>query len=85
MRGENGQHKMTLKTAGIVIIGLYQHPEYNMPLAKANLDIRLLLPADMQQQEVNEALAKALHLYLVSMLFSIHFQRKNRLLLIAKA
>lgn len=32
VRGENGQHEMTLKTAGTVIGGLHQHPEYNVPL-----------------------------------------------------
>ncbi|MGK2889902.1 MAG: inorganic triphosphatase [Candidatus Malihini olakiniferum] len=79
VRGENGQHEMTLKTTGTVIGGLHQHPEYNVPLADSNLDIRLLR-ADVWLQRVNvEALAQALH-YLVH-IFSV----KNGLLLITKA
>lgn len=72
VRGENGQHEMTLKTAGTVIGGLHQHPEYNVPLADANLDIRLL-PADVWPQGVDvEVLTQALH-----PLFSTHFQREK--------
>lgn len=72
VRGENGQHEMTLKTAGTVIGGLHQHPEYNVPLANATLDIRLL-PADIWPPECDvDALAQALH-----PLFSTHFQREQ--------
>ncbi|MGL9734082.1 MAG: hypothetical protein ACR5LD_06815 [Symbiopectobacterium sp.] len=63
---------MMLKTAGTVIGGLHQNPECNVPLANANLDIRLL-PADVWPQKCDfEALAQALH-----PLFSTHFQREQ--------
>ncbi|WP_252120337.1 CYTH domain-containing protein [Symbiopectobacterium purcellii] len=49
-----------------------QHPEYNVPLANATLDIRLL-PADVWPPECDvDALAQALH-----PLFSTHFQREQ--------
>lgn len=37
IRGENERYEMTAKTAGKVIGGLHQHPEYNVALEKAEL------------------------------------------------
>ncbi|MFC3396550.1 inorganic triphosphatase [Brenneria rubrifaciens] len=46
IRGENERYEMTAKTAGKVVGGLHQHPEYNVALEKAELDLSLL-PADI--------------------------------------
>lgn len=73
VRGENGQYEMTLKTAGKVIGGLHQHPEYNVALGdSATLDISLL-PADVWPEgcDVN-ALKQALQ-----PLFTTDFQRER--------
>ncbi|WP_142984611.1 CYTH domain-containing protein [Atlantibacter hermannii] len=37
VRGDNGRYEMTMKTAGRVIGGVHQHPEYNIPLESAEL------------------------------------------------
>lgn len=73
VRGENGHYEMTLKTAGKVIGGLHQHPEYNIALGDTpTLDIRLL-PADVWPETCDvAALQQALH-----PLFSTHFQRER--------
>ncbi len=46
VRGNNECYEMTAKTAGKIIGGLHQHPEYNIPLPGPELDISLL-PADI--------------------------------------
>ncbi|BES86075.1 CYTH domain-containing protein [Pectobacterium araliae] len=46
IRGENERYEMTAKTAGKVIGGLHQHPEYNVALEKAELDLSLF-PAEV--------------------------------------
>ena len=42
VRGNNDHYEMTAKTAGKIIGGLHQHPEYNIPLPGPELDISLL-------------------------------------------
>lgn len=72
VRGENGRYEMTAKTAGKVVGGLHQHPEYNVELAGPQLDIRLL-PAEIWPQGGDvEALAQALR-----PLFSTDFKRET--------
>ena len=44
IRGNNERYEMTVKTAGKVIGGLHQHPEYNIPLPGPELDLSLLPP-----------------------------------------
>ncbi|MEH2922495.1 inorganic triphosphatase [Samsonia erythrinae] len=39
IRGDNQRYEMTAKTAGKVIAGLHQHPEYNVALENAELDL----------------------------------------------
>ncbi|HEY0209332.1 inorganic triphosphatase [Acerihabitans sp.] len=46
VRGNNDRYEMTAKTAGTIVGGLHQHPEYNIPLAGPEIDIALL-PADI--------------------------------------
>jgi len=46
IRGFDGQYEMTIKTAGRVIGGLHQRPEYNVPLATDSLDLAAF-PADI--------------------------------------
>ncbi|SLM64371.1 CYTH domain-containing protein [Dickeya aquatica] len=71
IRGENGQYEMTVKTAGKVVGGLHQHPEYNVALASPQLDIRQL-PAEIWPEGCDlDALAGALQ-----PLFSTDFQRE---------
>ncbi|MGM3160923.1 CYTH domain-containing protein [Dickeya undicola] len=71
IRGENGRYEMTVKTAGKVVGGLHQHPEYNVDLPGPQLDIRLL-PAEIWPEDCDiDALAQALQ-----PLFSTDFQRE---------
>ncbi|MGM3174692.1 inorganic triphosphatase [Dickeya lacustris] len=71
VRGENGRYEMTVKTAGRVVGGLHQHPEYNVALSSAQLDIRQL-PGEIWPEGCDiDALAQALH-----PLFSTDFQRE---------
>lgn len=46
IRGYDDQYEMTLKIGGKVTGGLYQRPEYNIPLQEAQLDIALF-PAEI--------------------------------------
>lgn len=72
VRGENGRYEMTLKTAGKVIGGLHQHPEYNVPQENAALDIRRL-PEEVWPEGTDiDALQRALR-----PLFSTDFQRER--------
>ncbi|MFP1934966.1 inorganic triphosphatase [Lonsdalea quercina] len=71
IRGENGCYEMTAKTAGKVVGGLHQHPEYNVELAGPQLDIRLL-PDDIWPEQCDlDALAAEL-----TPLFSTDFRRE---------
>lgn len=46
IRGCDGKYEMTLKTAGSVIGGLHQRPEYNVAIAKPTLGLKKF-PADI--------------------------------------
>lgn len=39
IRGANGQYEMTMKIAGRVVGGLHQRPEYNIDIAKPELEL----------------------------------------------
>ncbi|WP_323640258.1 inorganic triphosphatase [Pectobacterium polonicum] len=72
IRGENERYEMTAKTAGKVIGGLHQHPEYNVALEKAELDLSLF-PAEMWPEDCDiEALQPSLN-----PLFSTDFTREK--------
>jgi triphosphatase len=72
IRGFGDSYEMTLKTAGQTIGGLHQRPEYNVALAKPELDITLL-PAEIWPQGCDLA---ALQQQLQP-LFSTHFVREK--------
>lgn len=72
IRGENGRYEMTVKTAGKVVGGLHQHPEYNVSLPGPHLDIHLLPPEIWPEGCDIEALSQA-----VQPLFSTDFQRES--------
>lgn len=72
VRGNNDRFEMTAKTAGKVIGGLHQHPEYNIPLSGPELDISLL-PAEIWPQGMAAA---ALQPRLAS-LFSTDYLREK--------
>lgn len=46
IRGENDNYEMTMKTAGSVVGGLHQRPEYNVAISKPTLALKKL-PADI--------------------------------------
>ncbi|WP_113626723.1 CYTH domain-containing protein [Pectobacterium peruviense] len=72
IRGENERYEMTAKTAGKVIGGLHQHPEYNVALEKAELDLSLF-PAEVWPEDCDvEALQSSLN-----PLFSTDFTREK--------
>ncbi|PWD61821.1 CYTH domain-containing protein [Pectobacterium parmentieri] len=72
IRGENEHYEMTAKTAGKVIGGLHQHPEYNIALEKAELDLSLF-PAEVWPEDCDiEALQPSL-----IPLFSTDFTREK--------
>ncbi|QHQ18649.1 CYTH domain-containing protein [Pectobacterium parmentieri] len=72
IRGENERYEMTAKTAGKVIGGLHQHPEYNIALEKAELDLSLF-PAEVWPEDCDiEALQPSL-----TPLFSTDFTREK--------
>lgn len=72
IRGENECYEMTAKTAGKVVGGLHQHPEYNIELEKAELDLSLF-PADIWPEHCDlVALQQSL-----APLFSTDFSREK--------
>lgn len=72
IRGTGEQYEMTLKTAGQTIGGLHQRPEYNVDLARPELNIHLL-PAEIWPAGCDlDALQQQL-----KPLFSTHFQREK--------
>ncbi|MBT9184153.1 inorganic triphosphatase [Pectobacterium punjabense] len=72
IRGENERYEMTAKTAGKVIGGLHQHPEYNVALENAELDLSLF-PAEMWPEDCDiEVLQPSLN-----PLFSTDFTREK--------
>ncbi|AOR62238.1 inorganic triphosphatase [Pectobacterium wasabiae] len=72
IRGENERYEMTAKTAGKVVGGLHQHPEYNVALEKAELDLSLF-PTEVWPDDCDiEALQPSL-----TPLFSTDFTREK--------
>ncbi|PWC15845.1 inorganic triphosphatase [Brenneria roseae subsp. americana] len=72
IRGENERYEMTVKTAGKVVGGLHQHPEYNVALEKSELDLSLF-PADIWPENCDvTALQRSLN-----PLFSTDFTREK--------
>ncbi|MEQ9860526.1 inorganic triphosphatase [Pectobacterium cacticida] len=72
IRGENERYEMTVKTAGRVIGGLHQHPEYNIALDKDALDLSLL-PAEIWPEDCDiDALQASL-----APLFTTDFTREK--------
>jgi triphosphatase len=60
IRGFDDSYEMTIKTAGKVVAGLHQRPEYNVSLSRPELDLSLF-PADIWPQECDlDALQAAL-------------------------
>ncbi|AUX94762.1 inorganic triphosphatase [Mixta gaviniae] len=72
IRGVGEQYEMTLKTAGQTVGGLHQRPEYNVDIAKPELDIARL-PAEVWPAGCDlEALQQQL-----TPLFTSHFSRER--------
>ena len=70
VRSINDVHEQTLKQKGAVVGGLHRRPEYNVPLATANVDIRLfpeeIWPSDFHINTVQDTLVP---------IFTTHFHR----------
>ena len=70
VRSKNDVHEQTLKQKGAVVGGLHSRPEYNVPLATANVDIRLfpedIWPEEFQVNAIQETLVPV---------FTTHFHR----------
>lgn len=75
VRGVNGCFEQTLKTAGHVVAGLHQRPEFNVPLTdnKPELSLfeRSIWPADIQPDVIQDKL---------EVIFTTHFTRVAYLL-----
>lgn len=72
IRGKGHHYEMTMKTAGRVIGGLHQRPEYNVALSEPTLDLALF-PADIWPAELDiSALQQQL-----TPLFSTNFSRET--------
>ncbi|WP_436893929.1 inorganic triphosphatase [Siccibacter turicensis] len=72
VRGDNGRCEMTIKTAGRVVGGLHQRPEYNVPLESEALDLARF-PAEIWPEGMDVvALQQA-----VQPLFSTDFLREK--------
>ncbi len=72
IRGFDDQYEMTVKTAGKVVGGLHQRPEYNVPLAKPELALTLFPPHIWPDNCDVEALQSRLNA-----LFSTDFMREK--------
>jgi triphosphatase len=72
VRGNNDHYEMTAKTAGKIIGGLHQHPEYNIPLPGPELDISLLPTTIWPQGVAVDQLQQRL-----APLFSTDYQREK--------
>lgn len=70
VRSVNDVHEQTLKMKGTTVGGLHQRPEFNLPLATANIDIRLfdseIWPEQFDVNGIQNSLLP---------LFTTHFQR----------
>lgn len=72
IRGDQGRYEMTMKIAGRTVGGLHQRPEYNIAIAKPELELDKL-PADVWPQgEMPEGLPQQ-----VQPLFSTDFYREK--------
>ncbi|WP_338884298.1 MULTISPECIES: inorganic triphosphatase [Xenorhabdus] len=72
IRGFDGQYEMTIKTAGKVIGGLHQRPEFNIPLSQPKLDLTLF-PALIWPENTDLAHLQAQ----LTELFSTDFSREK--------
>ncbi|CAQ85637.1 MULTISPECIES: CYTH domain-containing protein [Photorhabdus] len=72
IRGFDDQYEMTIKTAGKVIGGLHQRPEYNVRLVKPELALTLFPPHIWPEKCDVEELQSRLHA-----LFSTDFMREK--------
>ncbi|MEA9390444.1 inorganic triphosphatase [Acerihabitans sp. TG2] len=72
VRGNNDRYEMTAKTAGKIIGGLHQHPEYNIALPGPELNISLL-PTDIWPQGIAVDSLQAR----LAPLFSTDYQREK--------
>ncbi|MDX7990523.1 CYTH domain-containing protein [Xenorhabdus littoralis] len=72
IRGFDGHYEMTIKTAGKVIGGLHQRPEFNVPLHYPELDLSLF-PAHIWPENTDIAHLQSQ----LSELFSTHFTREK--------
>ncbi|MEY0231428.1 CYTH domain-containing protein [Providencia manganoxydans] len=72
IRGCDGHYEMTIKTAGQVIGGLHQRPEYNVEIATPELDLAAF-PVDIWPEGTDvQQLQSQLQI-----LFSTHFMRET--------
>ncbi|CAM3798083.1 inorganic triphosphatase [Xenorhabdus thuongxuanensis] len=72
IRGFDGHYEMTIKTAGKVIGGLHQRPEFNIPLHQPKLDLALF-PAHIWPENTDLAYLQAQ----LTELFSTDFNREK--------
>ncbi|MDR0218220.1 MAG: CYTH domain-containing protein [Enterobacteriaceae bacterium] len=72
IRGFGEQYEMTMKTAGKVIAGLHQRPEFNVPLQQPKLDLARF-PADIWPEKSNLAQLQAD----LAEMFSTNFSREK--------
>ncbi|MFS1562460.1 MAG: inorganic triphosphatase [Candidatus Arsenophonus phytopathogenicus] len=77
IRGCDGRYEMTIKTAGKVIGGLHQRPEYNVEINKPELNL-LAFPREIWPKNINVARLQSQ----LTTLFYTDFSRENGLLLI---
>ncbi len=80
IRGVDGQHEMTLKTAGNTLGGLHQRAEYNVDLPADELDVARL-PAEVWPQGTDLAALQQR----LQPLFSTHFQRETWLVQVGES
>lgn len=72
IRGRDDRYEMTMKTAGRVVGGLHQRPEYNVDLEKPELDLARF-PQDIWPAEWDIVTLQAR----LTPLFTTHFQRET--------
>ncbi|OKP01488.1 inorganic triphosphatase [Xenorhabdus eapokensis] len=72
IRGFDGHYEMTIKTAGKVISGLHQRPEFNIPLPQPQLNLALF-PAHIWPENTDLAYLQAQ----LTELFSTNFNREK--------
>lgn len=70
VRGQNGSYEQTVKTAGTVVGGLHQRPEFNVPLPNSQPDLSLfdaaIWPSPIQAETLQDEL---------ELVFTTHFNR----------